>query len=56
MWWPGTIPAGTACAEVATTMGLMPTFAKLAGGAVPQDRIIDGRDVSPLVLGEAAAK
>lgn len=56
MWWPGTIPAGSVCTELATTMDLMPTYAKLAGGTAPQDRIIDGRDIAPLILGEAGAQ
>ena len=56
MWWLGTIPAGTVCTEVASTMDLMPSYARLAGGAEPQDRIIDGRDIRPLIFGEAGAK
>lgn len=30
----------------------MPTFARLAGAALPQDRILDGRDLWPLLAGE----
>ena len=56
MWWPGTIPAGTVCSDVATTMDLMPSYAELAGGKAPQDRIIDGRDIRSLILGEPGAK
>jgi len=55
-WWPGTVPAGTVCDEVCTAMDLLPTFAKLAGGSVPQDRIIDGRDVAPLLRAEPGAR
>ncbi len=55
-WWPGTIPAGTTCEELASTMDLFPTFAKLAGGDAPTDRKIDGRDIRPLLLGEPGAK
>ena len=32
-------------------MDLMPTLVGLAGGAPPKDRIIDGRDISGLMLG-----
>ena len=32
MWWPGKVPAGTVCNELATTMDLLPTFARLADG------------------------
>src|SRR5690606_18380327 len=35
MWWPGVIPAGTICAELATEMDFLPTFARLARGHVP---------------------
>ena len=41
MRWPGKIPAGAACDELAITMDLLPTFAKLAGTNPPADRIID---------------
>ena len=33
-------------------MDLLPTFAGLAGGQVPQDRKIDGLDVWPVLAGE----
>ena len=53
--WPGRIPAGRVCAELATTLDLLPTFAKLAGARVPHDRTIDGKDIWPL-LTEAKAR
>ncbi|HSG71431.1 MAG TPA: sulfatase/phosphatase domain-containing protein, partial [Planctomycetaceae bacterium] len=56
VWQPGTVPAGTVCEELATTMDLLPTFAKLAGGKTPADRKIDGHDISPLLFGEPDAK
>jgi len=55
MRWPGKIPAGTVCNELATTMDLMPTFARLAGGKLPGHKI-DGYDIWPLISGEAGAK
>ena len=55
-WWPGTVPAGSANDEVVLTMDLLPTFAKLVGGAVPQDRVIDGRDISDILLGRSDAR
>ena len=54
--WPGRIPAGSVCAEVATTLDILPTFAKLAGAKPPDDRIIDGRDIWPLLSGQQGAK
>lgn len=56
MWWPGRIPAGTVCEELATTMDLLPTFALLAGTQPPQDRVIDGKDIRPLILASENAE
>ncbi len=47
--WPGKIPAGSICSEMATALDILPTFARLAGAKVPTDRIIDGRDIWPLI-------
>lgn len=52
--WPGTIPAGQTCREVATAMDFLPTFAGIAGADVPTDRIIDGKDILPLMTEERA--
>ena len=51
-WWPGQVPAGASCDAVAANYDLLPTFVKLAGGAVPADHKIDGKDISPLLLGQ----
>ncbi|MHC4879525.1 MAG: sulfatase family protein [Planctomycetota bacterium] len=53
--WPGQIAAGTTSSELAISMDWLPTFAKLAGTTHPQDRIIDGRDIWPLLAGETDA-
>ncbi len=55
-WWPGTIPAGSQTDALTTAMDLHPTFAKLASAKMPLDRVIDGRDISPILLGEPGAK
>jgi arylsulfatase len=52
MRWPGDLPAGKVIDEIAATMDLMPTLARLAGTTEPQDRIIDGRDLMPLLTGK----
>ena len=52
MRWPGNIAAGGTCDEMAATIDLLPTFAKLAGVSAPRDRQIDGKDIGPLLLGE----
>ena len=52
-WWPGRIPAGSVNDAVAATIDLLPTFVALAGGAVPATPVIDGRDITPLLLGRS---
>ncbi len=54
--WPGRIPAGSRCDEIATAMDLLPTCARLARAALPDDRIIDGRDIWPLIRGQPEAR
>ena len=51
--WPGKIAKNQSCDEVATLMDLLPTFAKLAGGKVPDDHKIDGHDIWPLLSEQA---
>ena len=52
---PGRIPAGTVCDEVASTMDMLPTLARLGGAKPPADRIIDGHDITSLVHGAKGA-
>ena len=56
MRWPGKIPAGSTCREMAWTMDLLPTIAKLAGTNAPTDRVIDGRNIWPLMSAQPGAK
>jgi len=56
VWQPGKVPAGTTCDALASTMDLLPTFARLAGGNAPADRKIDGHDITPLLYQETGAK
>ena len=51
VWWPGTVPAGTESDGLSATIDLLPTFARLCGGRVPLDRVIDGKDISGILLG-----
>jgi arylsulfatase A-like enzyme len=55
MWWPGTIPAAKVCSEVASTMDFFVTFAALAGAKLPADRVIDGKNIQPLITGKKGA-
>jgi len=54
--WPGQVPAGIVSDEITTTMDWLPTFAHLAGTQPPEDRIIDGHDLRPLLFGDSAAR
>jgi arylsulfatase A-like enzyme len=54
--WPGKVPAGSECSELCGTIDVLPTLAKLAGSDAPGDRIVDGRDIWPLLAGEKGAK
>ena len=53
--WPGVIPAGTTSAEVGVNFDLFATCCQMAGVPLPQDRIIDGKDLLPVLKGEAAS-
>lgn len=55
-WWPGKIPAGTACDAVTGMFDVLPTFASLAGTSAPADRKIDGANIWPLLSGASDAK
>ena len=55
MRWPGKIPAGSVCNEVAAACDLLPTFAKLAGAGLPKNKI-DGKNIWPLMSKEKNAK
>uniref|UniRef100_A0A8C9DGK5 Arylsulfatase L n=1 Tax=Prolemur simus TaxID=1328070 RepID=A0A8C9DGK5_PROSS len=51
--WPGALPAGRVIHEPTSLMDVFPTMVRLGGGQVPQDRVIDGRDLLPLLVGTA---
>jgi len=46
---------GKTCHQIATSMDLLPTFARLAGTQPPTDRIIDGKNIWPLISGQPNA-
>jgi arylsulfatase A-like enzyme len=54
--WPaGKVPAGAVCRELAVNFDFFPTLARLAGGDVPADRVIDGKDISDLIAAKQGA-
>jgi len=48
--WPGRVEAGRVSGELATAMDLYPSLARLCGAELPEDRTIDGLDISDLWL------
>ncbi|NOY00576.1 MAG: sulfatase [Verrucomicrobia bacterium] len=55
-WWPGRIKAGVSNDEVSSMMDLLPTFAGLAGQQLDGNRVIDGKDIWPILAGKEGAK
>ncbi len=54
MRWSARITAGRTSHAMANAMDLLPTIATLAGAQLPEDRIIDGIDLGPLLYGDAS--
>ncbi|MHC4886043.1 MAG: sulfatase family protein [Planctomycetota bacterium] len=54
--WPGKIPAGVVRDDVTSMMDILPTVLHLAGGEVPTDRTIDGRDILGILKDEEGAE
>jgi arylsulfatase A len=50
MWWPGTIKPAVVN-DIGSTMDLYTTILTLAGAKIPTDRVVDGLDLSPALLG-----
>lgn len=51
-WWPGRIEPAV-IRQPGSTLDLLPTFAALSGAQKPADRILDGYDLSAVLLEEA---
>ncbi len=54
-WWPGTIPAGVESDEIATTIDILPSLAKLVGAEVPGGHMVDGSDALDVLLARPGA-
>lgn len=55
MRWPNHIPAGTSCDQISGMIDVLPTFAAITGATLDSSRIIDGKDLSPLMFKEKTA-
>jgi arylsulfatase A-like enzyme len=51
--WPAHAAAGAVNTRLTTMMDWFPTFAHLAGARLPEDRIIDGRDLTAVLDGSS---
>ncbi len=49
--WPGRIAPGTVIPQISGAIDLLPTVAGLTQTALPKDKSLDGRDLSPLLFG-----
>ena len=49
---PGKVPKGATSDLVTATIDILPTVASLSGADLPQDRVIDGIDISKIFTGE----
>ena len=50
-WWPGKIAPGSVSGVPLSEIDVLPTLVQLAGVEMPRDRIIDGRDIWPVLSG-----
>ena len=49
-WWPGRIKPGRTTSQVSSILDLLPTIAQVAGAERPDDRVLDGADISGLLF------
>jgi uncharacterized sulfatase len=47
--WPGKIPSGRVSKEICGIIDVFPTVCSLAGAPLPADRVIDGKNIFPLM-------
>ncbi len=55
VWWPGKIAAGSRTDAITAHMDWLPTFSAVAHCKSPGELKIDGKDISPVLLGEKGA-
>jgi arylsulfatase A-like enzyme len=53
--WPGHVPAGRVCDEFISALDMLPTLAHLSGAILPESLVLDGFDISPILLGKREA-
>ena len=53
--WPGHIPRGISSSTLSINFDIFPTCLSMAGIPVPGDRIIDGKNMFPILKGESSS-
>ena len=53
-WWPGRIKPGTQANDLSITLDVMPTILSVAGIDPPNERSLDGIDLSPVLFEQKA--
>ena len=56
MKWPGQIPAGTTCTELASTIDLLPTIAQVTGAELPTVQPLNGKNIVDLITAREGAE
>jgi arylsulfatase len=54
MRWPGVIPRGEVCNQLASSIDILPTLAAITGADLPKNKI-DGVSILPLMVGDKSA-
>ena len=49
---PGKVPAGVVTEALTDFSDLLPTFIELGGGQLPDDLVVDGLSIAPVILGK----
>ncbi len=53
--WPGHLESGVTNRTMLSSLDIVPLAVSVAGGALPKDRVFDGRDPLPALQGKAAS-
>jgi len=51
---PGRVPAGVDTDALVDLSDMLPTFVELGGGQIPEQLLVDGHSIAPLILGETS--
>lgn len=54
--WPGVVPPGSRSDEFLSTLELFPTFVSAAGASPPEDIVLDGFDMTPVLRGDGPSE